>query len=95
MARCWQCHGFIGNGDGAFAFQRPNWEYPFTDGINLGLVSYPVERIRRRRCSCPSDERRRSIEEQLEQLELLRDEDILTEEEFLDLKSRLTKGGNS
>ena len=80
MERCRQCHGIIGN-----------WVYPFTDGISLGVVMYPVGR----RCSCPSDKRRRSIEEQLEQLVLLRDEGILTEEEFLDLESRLTNGGNS
>ena len=80
MARCRQCHGII-----------DNWVYPFTDGISLGVVMYPVGR----RCSCPSDKRRRSIEEQLEQLVLLRDEGILTEEEFLDLESRLTNGSNS
>ena len=96
MARCRQCHGIIANGDGAiFKIPPPNYDYPFTDGSSLGVVIWPVERFTRRRCSCPSDKRRRSIEEQLEQLVLLRDEDVLTEEEFLDLKSRLTNGGNS
>ena len=84
MARCRQCDGFI-----------DKWEYPFTNGINLGLVSYPVKPFGMRRCSCAFRKIRRSIEEQLEQLVLLRDEGILTEEEFLELESRLTNGGNS
>ena len=97
MARCRQCHGIIANGDGAIVnFPLPDYRDPFTDGINIGMryrTSLPSSWFKW--CSCPSDKRRRSIKEQLEQLVLLRDEGILTEEEFLELESRLTNGGNS
>ena len=98
MARCRQCHGIIANGDGDVAdFPPPDYGwYPITDGISIGMVYRPSRPPSWFLwCSCPSDKRRRSIEEQLEQLVLLRDEGILTEEEFLDLESRLTNGGNS
>ena len=98
MARCRQCDGLIYNGDGVDAdFPPPDYGwYPIANGINVGMVYRPSgPPLWALLCSCPSDKRRRSIEEQLEQLVLLRDEDVLTEEEFLDLKSRLTNGSNS
>ena len=96
MARCGQCggqcDGIIDNGDGDVAdFPPPDYGwYPITDGINIGAVYRPsLPPSRFLLCSCPSDKRRRSIEEQLEQLVLLRDEGILTEEEFLLEKQKI------